>query len=115
MISPRRVSMDHRWGQRVPCGSHVRLSTGAGIGGAGRLRDVSMSGAFLETALELPLFGRVTVAVVRDDPALGREIEAIGSVVRKEPGGAGIEWCETPAGSICARLGCTSRCAAATG
>jgi hypothetical protein len=113
MVSPRRLPMEHRWGQRAPCGSRVRLPTGAGICGAGRLRDVSMSGAFLETALELPLFGRVTVAVVRGDP--GHEIEAIGSVVRKEPGGVGIEWCETLPGSICALLGCTPRCAAAAG
>jgi hypothetical protein len=33
-------------------------------------------------------------------------------VVRVEPGGIGVEWCETPAGSICAVVGCTTRCAA---
>jgi hypothetical protein len=80
--------------------------------GAGRLRDVSMSGAFLETALELPVFGRVSITVHREDPR--REVEVTGSVVRVESDGVGIEWCETASGSICELLGCASRCAAAT-
>ena len=106
--------MEHRWGRRVPCRARVRLSVLGGIVGTGRLRDVSMSGAFLETALQLPLFTRVTLAVPREDPTAGREVDVIASVVRISNDGLGLEWCDTAAGSICAVLGCTTRCAAAS-
>ena len=108
---PRWHEMEHRWGQRIPCGSPVRISVGAGICGGGKLRNVSTSGAFIETALELPLFSRLTVAVIRNDPT--REIDTLASVVRFERDGVAVEWCETPGGSICHEFGCTTRCAAA--
>ena len=107
------VLMEHRWGRRIRCDARVRLSAGAGSGAAGRLRNVSLSGAFLETAIELPLFARVGLTVVRDDPLTGHEVEVMASVVRREPDGVGIEWCETPRRSICEVLGCATRCAAA--
>jgi hypothetical protein len=104
----RRRIMEHRWGQRVPCRLRVRLSVGAGIGGAGRLRDVSMSGAFVETAVTLPVYAPVEVVVLHDSS--DREIEITGWVVRADEGGAGIEWCDTQQGSICTILGCVTRC-----
>jgi len=109
--SPGWHDMEHRWGRRILCGSRVRLSAGAGIRGGGKLRNVSTSGAFIETALELPLFSRLTLAVIRNDPT--REIDTLASVVRVERDGVAVEWCETPGGSICNEFGCTTRCAAA--
>jgi hypothetical protein len=103
--------MEHRWGQRMPCRASVRLSAGAGIGGAGRVRDVSSSGAFIETPVVLPMGTTVTLLVMGNESAQ-RAAEITASVVRVEPDGIGVEWCETPAGSICAVVGCTSRCAA---
>jgi hypothetical protein len=108
--APREFFMEHRWGCRVPCSLCVRLSAGAKVSGAGRLRDVSMSGAFIETALDLPQFAQVELAVVRDDPP--REITMMASVVRVERDGIAVEWCEMSAGPICALLGCATRCAA---
>ena len=103
--------MEHRWGQRAACRVFVRLSAGMSMGVAGRLRDVSVSGAFIETGCKLPLFSRLELKVHPTDPA-GREISVTASVVRTARDGVGVEWCDMPDGSVCAMLGCTTRCAA---
>jgi len=105
--------MEHRWGQRRPCRARVSVAAGAGITGTARVRDVSISGAFLETALPLPLFSQIAVAVLHDDGATHTP-EFTASVVRTEPEGVGIEWCEPVAGSICRLLGCAIKCASST-
>lgn len=101
------VSMEHRFGQRLRCGSPVRLSAGDGVGGAGRLRDVSLSGAFLETALDPPLFAPIDIAATH--PA-AQDVCLRALVVRKDRHGVGVEWCETPGRSICQIFGCTRQC-----
>lgn len=104
-------TVDHRWGARIPCRAHVRISAAAEVTGAGRVRDVSSSGAFIETTLTLPVNSRVTMWVLGNESAT-RAIEITAIVVRVERDGVAVEWCETPAGSICTVLGCTTRCAA---
>ena len=94
----------------MPCRANVRLVAGPGIGGAGRVRDVSASGAFIETAFELPVYARVGLLVLGNEMAT-HAVEITASVVRVTHDGIGVEWCETPAGSICAKLGCATRCA----
>ena len=74
------------------------------------MRDVSMSGAFIETPLALALHGAVTVAVVR---ANGSEATLQANVVRRDASGIGIEWSEASHGAICPVLGCATPCAAA--
>jgi hypothetical protein len=106
--------MEHRWGQRRRCRASVSVSTGAAVTGTARVRDVSTSGAFLETALPLPLFSQIAIAVLREDGAT-RSREFTASVVRAEPDGVAIEWCEPVAGSICCSLGCAIKCAASPG
>ncbi len=109
--SSRPFLMEHRWGQRMRCRARVRLSAGAGITGAGRARDISASGAFIETALELPVCTQVVLVLMGNESA-SRTCELTASVVRVDRGGIGVEWCETPAGSVCTLVGCTTRCAA---
>ena len=104
--------MEHRWGQRKSCRARVRVSAGAGVAATVRVRDVSISGAFLETTLRLPQFAQIDIAVLRDDGST-HGVEFAASVVRAEPGGIGIEWCEPVLGSICLVLGCTLKCGAA--
>jgi hypothetical protein len=106
--SPR---MEHRWGNRRRCRAQVCIAAGAGIAGTARLRDVSTSGAFLETALPLPLFSQLAIAVLGEDGS-AHPVEFTAAVVRTAPGGVGIEWCEPVGGSICRMLGCTLKCAA---
>jgi len=104
--------MEHRWGHRKPCRARVCVSAGAGVAGTARIRDVSISGAFLETSLPLPLFSQIAVAVLRGDGS-AHPIEFTAAVVRTAADGVGIEWCEPVAGSICRLLGCELRCASA--
>jgi len=105
--------MEHRWGRRIACGARVRLSAG-GIGAAGRLRNVSMSGAFIETAADLPLLARIAIMVLHPGHGSHREVEVLASVARVAHDGVGVEWCETAPRDICPLLGCTTPCAAAT-
>jgi len=110
---PRHHFMEHRWGQRVACRQLVQMYAGAGSRHAGRLRNVSMSGAFIETESELPVFARIELTVLPTAPE-DREVTVMASVVRSDIDGIGVEWCDMPIGSVCAMLGCTARCAAAT-
>jgi hypothetical protein len=102
--------MDHRWGRRIACGSEVHLADASGQAGRGRMRDVSMSGAFIETPLALVLHGMVAVAVVR---ANGSQATLRANVVRRDATGVGVEWSDASHGAICPVLGCATPCAAA--
>ena len=95
----------------MPCRAHVQLSADAGFSGAGRVRDISSSGAFIETALALPVYTRVTLVMLGNASAT-RTVEITASVVRVDGVGIGVEWCDTRDGSICDVVGCTTRCAA---
>jgi hypothetical protein len=106
--------MEHRWGPRRPCRARVCVSAGSGLTGIGRLRDVSMSGAFLETALELPIFAQLAVAVLRDDGST-HQLEFPAVVVRHGDNGVGIEWCDPSPGVICLALNCGIDCGYARG
>ena len=107
---PDPLYMEHRWGHRRRCRARVCVSAGGGISGSGRLRDVSMSGAFIETALALPLFSQLAVAML-DDHGARQAAEFIATVVRRENGGVGVEWAETASMPVCRMLGCTESCA----
>ena len=111
---PGPIFMEHRWGQRMRCQARVYLSAGAGICDTGRVRDVSSSGAFIETTLHLPMQTRVML-VVRGNKSATHEVEIAASVARVSRDGIGVEWCETPACSICAVVGCTASCASLEG
>jgi hypothetical protein len=106
--------MEHRWGVRRPCRARVCVSAGAAIAGVGRLVNVSMSGALLETALPLPLFSQIAVAVLRAD-GCKHAVELMATVVRIANDGVGIEWCESAEGSICQLMGCAIDCRSGIG
>ena len=103
------VFMEHRWGQRMRCQARAQLSAGDGISGTCCVRDVSTSGAFIETTLDLPMHTRV-ILIVQGNESATHGVEIAASVSRVDRDGVGVEWCETPAGSICPVLGCTARC-----
>jgi hypothetical protein len=98
--------MEHRFGRRFRCGTAVRLSAESGATGDGRLANVSLSGAYVQTAVDLPLFALVAIVAARDE----RTVERRACVVRKDATGVGVEWCETPTRPICEIFGCTRHC-----
>jgi hypothetical protein len=93
----------------MDCQATVRLSSGGSSFGEGHVRDVSASGAFIETSLKLAVNARVALVVLGNTSAT-RAVEINANVVRVEALGLGVEWCDTPAGSICDTLGCRTRC-----
>src|SRR6185503_539205 len=63
--STARCSMtnraEHRRGQRVATAMWLRLGSGGAELGMGNLADVSISGAFLETSIKLPVNANITL------------------------------------------------------
>lgn len=108
---PDDARVDHRWGERRCCRAHVRFSTGTGITGAGKIRDISSSGAFIETAAELPVETQLDLFILGNESA-NEVVARTAMVVRVERGGIAIEWCSTPTRSICSVIGCSVLCAA---
>jgi hypothetical protein len=108
--APARVGsrMEHRFGRRYSCGESVRICAGDRVTGIGRLVNVSMSGAYVQSTMNLPPFLRVSLIKPRADD--GTHVELLASVVRGDAGGFAVEWCETPACSICQLLGCPQPC-----
>ena len=101
--------LEHRWGERLRCKARVRLSTGTGFTGAGRIRDISASGAFIETAVELHLDAQLDLFVLGNESARD-VVAATATVVRVAGDGVGVEWCRTPTSSICSEFGCKVHC-----
>lgn len=110
-MSTHQLPMEHRWGQRIDCRAHVRITAGENLSGTGRVRNVSTSGAFVESKFPMTEGSRVTLLVMGNESA-ARAVEIPAIVVRVERDGYAVEWCETPAGSICAKVGCTTSCGA---
>lgn len=83
--------MEHRCGERSAINRPVRIRRPPGIVGWGRLRDVSLTGAFIETPLPLP---PLTFIEIDMTVAAGGSRRLSGYVVRRTPEGVGLEWCE---------------------
>ncbi len=79
--------MEHRWGTRVPVAAAAEIKVRDGRCGAATVRNASVSGAFIETALQLPVLSRVCVRPLsRAEPGLDAH------VVRAEAGGCAVVW-----------------------
>jgi hypothetical protein len=84
--------MEHRWGFRQSSDLLVRLLAGQTVVGTGRLLNVSVGGAFLETTAPLGKSSVIElepVGVQRGSPA-NRPVGA--AVVRRTSKGVGVEW-----------------------
>lgn len=90
--------MEHRWGKRVTTHIPVRLVASGGALGAGRVRDLSVSGAFVETSLPLRPLSWIQLEAQR--AAAGRRVRIAACVVRCTPTGVGIEWCDGSRASV---------------
>ncbi len=80
--------MEHRWGQRHTFEQMVLLRA-AGWRVLARIRDISISGAYLRCVV--PESGVVRVRVDFRQP---RSTELVAYIVRRTPEGIGIEWGE---------------------
>ena len=80
-----------RFGQRVSLKVPVGLTV-AGQPGSGVIRNASISGALIETALDLPLHTNLLVTLTIPDGNARAVRELSACVVRVEAHGVGVEW-----------------------
>jgi hypothetical protein len=86
--------MEHRWGHRRQINRFVRLRMRNGLRGFGRIRDVSISGAWIATGLpaKLMCYVQVGFTAMRHGRKIVARVE--GLIVRLADHGFGVEWCE---------------------
>jgi hypothetical protein len=86
--------MEHRWGHRREINRFVRLRMRNGLRGFGRIRDVSISGAWIATGLPAKLLSYVQLGftAIRHGRKTVARVE--GLIVRLADHGFAVEWCE---------------------
>jgi len=70
----------------------VRLDLGGRPMGHGLLRNVSISGALIETALELPVYTNLVVVLPASSEAAPSSAELTACVVRRQEAAFAVEW-----------------------
>jgi len=87
--------MEHRLGSRHATDVDVYLRTwGSTVSARGRLRDLSVSGAFISTLLPCQPLLHVTVQIVPEGRPRRSGPSFEGQIVRLGADGIGIEWAE---------------------
>ncbi len=84
--------MDHRWGHRASVYLRVEVLANSQPARMGRLRDVSISGAYVSTAAPPSLLARVRITW--DSTAGVEPVGLEGYVVRTSSDGFAVEWME---------------------
>lgn len=87
-------SMDHRWGRRQSTQLVVDVVAKSGARGNGRVTNVSLTGAYLETPMTLRVFSLVYLEPANKQRPSGKCTRIAASVVRRDSRGVGLEWCE---------------------
>ena len=86
--------MEHRWGQRLTVSFPARIAVSAFNVREGRLKDLSVSGAFIEGELDLRPLSHIKVAIMAPQWQK-HDVHTIHAyVARKYRNGVGVEWCE---------------------
>ena len=94
--------MEHRWGRRVRVDVDVQILADPASAGWGRLRDISISGGFIATALRVPVLSALELTVQAAGHATVRIVSAV--VVRSDVGGVGVEWLDGESDVIAALI-----------
>lgn len=98
--TPRRGErMEHRWGARVALNLTVTVQVDNRTSALGVIRDASISGAFIESSLQLLSYAHVFITL---HGAGGERLDA--RVVRRGPGGFAVEWRDMACPAIVALL-----------
>lgn len=104
----RKRSVDpteHRWGTRVALPIAVKLVGDGRTLGQGVMRDVSVSGGFIDTPVKLPVFTNLVVSLQTPGATLGAPPDLAACVVRNEPAGFAVEWRDMACETLVALLG----------
>jgi hypothetical protein len=85
--------MEHRWGQRRNISKSVQLRTQGGSVALGRMLNVSLSGAFVQTSLKARPLAQVQLQIISSKrPRTTTQIDA--QIIRLTETGLGLEWHE---------------------
>jgi hypothetical protein len=87
--------MEHRWGKRQPTNVPVRVRTAPAKIGTGRVLNMSVTGAFMETTMQLRVLSVVYLMSVSKRAANAKSQGMAACVVRQDSKGVGLEWCES--------------------
>lgn len=86
--------MEHRWGTRKATDVAVRFISLPGTIGRGRVTNISLTGAFMETKAKLRLRSVLYVETREQDHIAHQRRRLAASVIRRTSAGVGLEWCE---------------------
>ena len=90
--------LEHPWGVRSRLDIPVQVDCSSGVVVLGVMRDASVSGAFITTAVPLPAMTVVKLVPMTTRCQQRGGVEAF--VVRRTAEGAGLEWCDLAPTSI---------------
>jgi PilZ domain len=85
--------LEHRWGERVRVNIPVRVEAGASPGAGGYMKNLSLSGALMESDCDLRLHTLIEVSIALPAPST-RTAVIKAHVSRKLKKEVGIEWYE---------------------
>src|SRR5689334_13434593 len=97
-VPEAEVHMEHRWGNRVATDLRVQVFVDPASTAWGKLRDISVSGGFLETELQVPVLSTLCMTVPATRTEGVRVIHAI--VIRDVDDGVGVEWFDNDAEAV---------------
>jgi len=93
MITNQLTGSRHRWGQRIAVNIPVQVAACALPAIHGHLKNLSLSGALMETDHELPLHAYIAISVKLPD--MGESATTVmARVTRQSKDAVGVEWCE---------------------
>jgi hypothetical protein len=89
----------HRWGQRIGVDIPVQVAAYALPAIRGHLKNLSLSGALMETDHELPLHAYIAIRI--ELPEMGDGATTVmARVTRQLRDAVGVEWCEFAPGIV---------------
>jgi hypothetical protein len=87
------VGFEHRWGERIRVNLPVDVVLDGNAAMPGTVKNLSLSGALLNSTADLPLHALIAVRIEVAPPS--QDMYVIKARVCRKPGHAiGIEWCE---------------------
>jgi hypothetical protein len=86
--------MEHRWGERMAVDVPIRLGATVFSAKRGRLVNLSLSGGFIKTNLNLRVLSRLEVVIEAPRRVKRDAVMVAAYVARKTDEGIGVEWCE---------------------
>jgi hypothetical protein len=93
VLQQQSHELEHRWGERFAASLPILIMTDVISGAAGIITDISLSGALLQSSVDLRL--RSLVWIRFEAPSNSRRSTFIQAhVVRKASGGVAVEFCD---------------------